>query len=320
MAFVGFAVMSPIATQSMLDNNRWRPVVYADTPKCLSRYEAFLEAKESRKAILFVLGSSNLHRVAKDLDRFASVFVFDDLQNLDHLCNAIPGFDVVDIEVDEETGTFEPAHLSPAELAEVVKSESSVPDVIPLLTKVKNALGKRKPSVLESTSRMPTPDAVPDVTGSQRLMGEIKLILEAQESELPFSVVLDSYTKFLFRLLSRSKLTSQVTKKLSDEAKELWMPAIDLATSDVGLRMAYAFRSLCEARDPDYRVGHAVSRYGLKAYSGDFLYFTSILSPNRSFEFLPELSDDREKDFMADRRFIPSGTSTETKKKRAKKA
>lgn len=320
MAFVGFAYMNPIATMAMLDQGKWRPVVYADTPRCRGQYDRFLAGtpkKDNRKAVLFLFGASNFPKVKNDLDRFTSIFVFDDLQNLEKVQGAYPAFEVTDIEETPE-GALVPYHLTPAEMADTVAAEGKIQKVS-LLEGITAALSKRKPSVLESTSRMPMPEAVAE-SGSQRLMTEIKLIIEAKDSDLPFAMVLDTYAKFLFRMLPRSKVTSQVTKKLPAEAKDLWGSAIDFATSDIGLRMAYAFRSLCQNKDPDYRVGHAVSKYGLKAYSGDFLYFTSVCSPNRGFEFLEELSDEGESALTGQPKFKAKLPAKGAKKSRAKKA
>jgi len=319
MAFVGFATMNPIAASAMLDNNRWRTVVYADTPRSKGRYELFLKGdkKDQRKAVLFLMGAANLHKVVKDAERFASVLIFDDLQNLHQLSTILKDFEVVDIDV--EGGTHFPRHLTPAEMADVVSSSGAPPAEIPLLTKITSALGKRKPSVLESTSRMPLPEAVPE-SGAQRLLTEIKNVVESADSQLPFAVIIDVYTKFLFRMLPRNKVTSTVTKKLPEEAKDLWGTALDLANSDVGVRMALGFRALCRAEDPDYRVGHAVADYGLKPYSGDFLYFTSVLPPSRAFEFLKELDEADDGSLGPQQKFKPSPAAPKAKKKGRKKA
>lgn len=319
MAFVGFAVMNPIAAMAMVDPVRWRPVVYADTPRTLAQYNRFLadEGNDNRKAVLFLLGAHNLQRIAQDFERFSSVLVFDDLQNLHHLSSSTDGFDIVDIETEE--GIARPKPLSPAEMTEVVSQNSDNASPFPLVAKLTSALGKRRPSVLESTSRMPMPEAVPE-SGAQRMLTEIKHVLDATESPLPFAVVLDTYIRFLFRIVSRSKVTSVVTKKLPDEAKEVWSIALDLANSDVGLQMARAFRSLCENDDVDYRVGHAVSEFGLKPYSGDFLYFTSILPPYRGCEFLSELPPEEDLPRRRKRKATPKTPSKKAKKKAQKKA
>ena len=318
MAFVGFAAMAPIAASAMLDSNRWRPVFYADTPRTLSRYQAFVaEKKDARKAVLFLMGVVNLHKVAKDMSLFSSVFVFDDLQNLHRLTEVVKTFEIADIE--QNNGINVPRHLTPAELAAVVSQSGAPPSPPPLLGKVTAALSRRPPSVLESTSRMPPLEEVPE-SGAQRLLTEIKRILETEESPLPFAVVVDMYSKYLFRMLPRSKITSGVTKLLPDEAKELWGIALDLANSDVGHRMALAFRALCQATDPDYRTGHAVSEFGLKPYSGDFVYFTAVMPPNRSFEFTKEIDAGDKSSLGPQPKFVPPSPAPETKKKRRKKA
>lgn len=317
MSFAGFAVTNPWAAMSMLDANKWRCVFYADTPRVKERYARFIDTKpEERKAVLLVLGGVNLHRVAADFKRFHSVLVFDDVQNMERLTELFDGFEIVDIGSSDDE--HYPCHLTPAEMADLVAEPGGIPVEVPFLSKVTAALGKRKPSVLETTSRMPEPELLPE-SGAQRLLTEIKNVLDYAESPLPFPVVLDNYTKFLFRMLPRSKLTSQVTKKLPADAKELWSTALDLATSDIGRRMALAFRALCESTDPDYRVGQAVAEYGLRPYSGDFVYFTAVMAPNRSFEFLDALNDD---DIAkgSKEKFVPPVVRKKAKKKTKKKA
>lgn len=319
MSFIGFATINPVAAMSVLDSNKWRTVVYADTPRTKARYQNFLsgEKESKRKPILFLFGATSLYKVSKDIEQFHSVLVFDELQNLHYLSKAIDTFKIVDIEEDE-TGNY-PKQLSPVELQEAVAEEGLLPKKIPLLNKITSSLGVRKPSVLESTSRMPTPEAVPE-SGAQKLLSEIKAVLEATNSELPFQVVLDTYVKFLFRIVKRATVTSLVTKKLPKEAKELWQIALNLANSDVGLNMAKAFRSLCVANDPDYRVSHAVNKYGLKAYSGDFLYFNAVLPPNGMFSFTNELNDLDDESVLQSESFKPPVTKKTTKKKSRKKA
>ena len=319
MAFVGFAVTNPISALAMIDQVRWRPVVYADTPRVLARYTKFLKVanQDTRKAVLFLLGATNLGKIAKEYERFSSVLVFDDLQNLHTLKSTISGFDIVDIA--NENGIDVQRHLTPAEMTEVVNRPDMPASPFPLVAKLTNALGKRRPSVLESTSRMPMPEAIPE-SGAQRMITEIKLILELTASPLPFAVVLDTYIRFLFHIVPRSKVTSMVTKKLPDDAKDLWGTALDLANSEVGLNMARAYRSLCESDDVDYRVGHAVSKFGLKPYSGDFLYFTSVLPPYRGCEFLKDLPQEEDLPKKSKRRFKAKPARAKAKKKASKKA
>jgi len=318
MAFVGFSFTNPIAVMSMVDPVRWRPVVYADTPRVLAQYMKFMSEVEGdgRKSVLLLLGASSLHRVAKDYDRFDSIFVFDDLQNLHTLKRSTEGFEVVDVEV--EDGIPTPRHLTPAEMNETVALPSPA-SPFPLAAKLTAALGKRRPSVLESTSRMPIPEVAP-VSGAQRMMAEVKRILDETESPLPFSIVIDAYIRFLFRITTRLKVTSAVTKKLPDEAKDIWSTALDLAGSDVGLTMARAYRKLCENEDVDYRVGQAVNEFNLKLYSGDFLYFTAIFPPHRNCVFISELPPEDELSAPKKRRFKSKPAKAKAKKKTQKKA
>lgn len=287
MSLLGFGVMAPTSTVALVDTSRWRPVIYADTPRSIGAYHKFLnEAKrgDNRKAILFLLGISNLQKVAKERGRFASILLFDDLQNLHNLREQLDGFEIVDIVSAKDTpGVMLPRHLTPGELADLLTKAGSLPESMPLLSKITNALGKRRPSVLETTSRMPMPEAVPH-SGAQRLLSEVKARLTDESP--PFSVVLDTYVKYLFRIIDRNKVTA-VTKKIKEPAKEPWGAALDFASSDIGLTMARAFHRLCRTGDPDYRIGHAVTEFGLKPYSGDFVYFTAIMAPHRTCEFLP---------------------------------
>jgi hypothetical protein len=273
--------------------------------------------EEGRKVVLFLLGAVNLGKVAKEFNRFSSVLVFDDLQNLHTLKAQLNSFEVVDIEM--EHGISVPRHLTPAEMTEVVNRPDMPASPFPLITKLTNALGKRRPSVLESTSRMPMPEAIPE-SGAQRMLTEIKLILDLTHSPLPFAVVLDTYIRFLFRIVPRSKVTSMVTKKLPDDAKDLWGTALDLANSEVGVNMARAYRSLCASDDVDYRVGHAVSKFGLKPYSGDFVYFTSVLPPYRGCVFLKELQQEADLPKVRKARGASAKRASKPKKKSTKKA
>lgn len=281
MAVAGFAVMNPVATMAMVDTARWRPVVYADTPKTLSRYQSFLGSKsDQRKVVCFVFGATYLPDVLKNKDKIASYLVFDDLQNLHLLTAQLPGFDIVDITRDN--GVF-PKYLSPQELTVVLEAPTKLPDQNLLLKKVTDALGARKPSVLETTSRIPQAETIQE-SGAQRRLTEIKRRLTSGPD---FSVVLDYYVKYLFRIVDRNQVTQNVTKKLPAELKDLWKEALDFADSEIGLTMAKAYASLCFAADPDYRVGHAVAKHSLKPYGGDFSYFTAVLPPHNSCAFIP---------------------------------
>jgi hypothetical protein len=321
MAFVGFAVTNPLAVMSMLDVGRWRSVVWADTPRTLGRYTKFINSPpkhDQRKNVLFVFGASNLSRITKDQEVFFSVLVFDDLQNLHQLRTSVSGFEIVDVAPQENGGAL-PKHLTPAEVASVVE-QSGVPSIQPnLLATLTTALGRRRPSVLETTSRMPLPEAVP-ASGAQRLLLDLKSILEVKNSAIIFPVVVDVFLRFLFRMVPRSTVTTTVTKKLPIEAKDLWQEALTFADSDIGLSMARAYQKLCKNKDVDYRIGHAVSEFGLKPYSGDFVYFTSVLPPHRGADFLDELHNKAKEAKPSIPKFKPKPLPPQGKKKVVKTA
>jgi hypothetical protein len=322
MAFVGFAVTNPLAVMSMLDVGRWRSIVWADTPRTLGRYAKFINSpkQDQRKNVLFVFGATNLHKVLKDQESFFSILVFDDMQNLHQLRTNVHDFEIVDVAPQPNGGSL-PKHLTPAEVALVVE-RSGVPAIQPLLlTQLTAALGKRRPSVLETTSRMPMPEAVPE-SGAQRLLLEMKHVLETTKemTVVSFPIALDVFLRFLFRMIPRSNVTTTVTKKLPTEAKDIWQEALTFADSDIGLSMARAYQKLCKNKDVDYRIGHAVSDFGLKPYSGDFIYFTSILPPHRGADFLDELQK-KEKDAKPTiPKFKAPPPPPQGKKKAAKKA
>lgn len=280
MAISSFAVMNPTAAMSMIDTSRWRTVVYADTPKSLVRYKEFLDQKktDARKVVCFVFGVTSLKEVLKNQDKFNSILIFDDLQNLSDLRTQL-GVQIADVK--ETDASAMPKHLTPQEMNTLVESSSPALE-ISLLKKVLTTLGPRRPSVLETTSRIPAPLDVEE-SGSQRLLTEIKQTLPDPTF---FGVVATTYCKYLFRMIDRNTVTQTVTKKLPAEAKDFWKKALDYADSDIGLAMHSAFAKLCSQRDPDYRTGHAVAEFNLKLYSGDFLYFTMIIPPFDSCQFL----------------------------------
>lgn len=307
MAFVGFAVMTPVATMSILDTTRWRPVVYADTPKTLNRYHRFIQkpTKDDRKPVLFVFGAAYLPKVTRNADLFSSVFLFDDVPNLMAVKTNIPEFDIVDIEGQA------PKHLTPVELAEVVSRAGALPNKVPLLTKLTNTLGPRKPSVLESTSRLPKAEATTETSGVQRLLTEVK-----QYDALPYAVVTDTYAKFVFRMIPRSAVTTAVTKRLPAEAKEPWAAALAIADSAVGLAMADAFRKLCDEPAMNYRE---VITPVLKPYAGDFLYLTAIHPPYKGCVFL-STPGSAANQTVKPINFVPKDNkTTEKRKKKAKR-
>jgi len=312
MAFAGFAVMSPLTVAAMLDSNRWRSIVYADTPRCKSRYDAFVKEakKDDRHNALVVVGATNLHRVQKDAERFQSVLVFDTVQNLCKLEDAVPSFSVVDIEKKGDADL--PRHLTPTELAEVVQRPGSVPAPTPLAVKLVATLGQRKPSVLEATSRMPSPSKIPP-SGMRDLLSDVKDLLTADSPS--FQEVLNTYVKYVFRLVPRNTVTQEITKKLPEAAKPLWQNALDFATSKVGTQIAVAFRSLCIASDPGYRLSHAVSKYGLKAYAGDMVYFTAIIPPAQSFVFPSDLEEIEQSFTTKGKQLFKAGKASDAKRR-----
>ena len=287
MSFASFAVMPPAATMSMIDNSRWRTVVYADTPKSLARYKEYITNPKSdgRKVVVFVFGVSALREVLKNQDKFNSVFVFDDLQNLSELRTQM-NVQIVDAE-EKPTGVF-PKYLTPQELAALADAPMEVPDNF-FLKKVTSALGNRRPSVLETTNRLPAPFEI-EASGIQRVLSDIKLGLP----EDAFSPLLNGYCKYLFGMVDRNFITQTITKKLPVEVKELWKKCLDYADSEVGSSMKKAYAKLCPSKDPDYRAGHAVVDFNLRPYSGDFLYLTAIFPPLESAVFLSESTTEPE--------------------------
>lgn len=287
MAISAFAVMNPVTTMAMVDIARWRPVVYADTPKTVARFKKFIDTKrpEPRKVVLFLFGASYLQDVLKHRDRINSILLFDDLQNLHNVSKQISGVKIVDID------DGHPKHLSPAELMDIINQPTRFPESV-LLSQITKALAQRGPSVLETTSRMPSPEVAPE-SGAQRMLAELK---HGLSDDLSFAVVLDTYVKYLFRIITRSKVTKDVTKKIPDSTKDIWRQALDFADSDIGLTMAHAYRDLCHTSDPDVTTSSVIAKRGIKAYGGDFLYFTSILPPHLTCEFLTDVFSSSSKD------------------------
>lgn len=275
--------MNPIATMAMIDISRWRPVVYANTPRTLAKYKQFIDNKkpDNRKNVLFLFGAAYLNDVLQSKERFNSILVFDDLQNIDTLRNYLQSVQIVDIE-----NQAYPKYLSPSEVMEIVNKPTNFPNGNVLLSHVTKALGPRKPSVLETTSRLPVPEAIPE-SGAQRLLADLKRMIGSDEPS--FTALLDVYVKYLFRIINRSQVTKDITKKLPAHTKEMWKQALDFADSPIGESMAKAYRSLCRTSDPDLKASHVLSKFGIKAYGGDFLYFISVLPPHQTCTFLVEV-------------------------------
>lgn len=264
--------------------------MYMDTPATLGRYDKAMASKkkELRKMVLLVGGATCLHRVSKDLDRFDSVLVFDTLENLHVLSEDLPEFRIADAEL--EGGHYVSKSLTPSQISDLVGAPGK-PENLSFLQRVVNTLGKRKPSVLETTSRMPSPEAIPH-SGVQMQLSNLKRLLDEDEkSKVDFTTVLEVYCKYLFRIIPRSKVTSTVTKKLPKDLKEMWDNVLQFAKSDVGLRMAKAFEAICQTKDPDFRGAYAMKRFGILSYAGDFTYLTAVFPPASVHEFLPELGD-----------------------------
>lgn len=285
MAFIGLVTTNPIFGSAILDRSKWRSVIYADTPKCMDQYARWKSSKkDSRKVIVHLIGASNLSKVLKDESMFHSIIVYDDLETMSILSDIVGGLNIADVE-EGPMGPV-PFNLSQAALLNELKEPGGFPDTTPFLSKVRASFGNRKPSVLESSSNMPTPEESVN-SGVQRMMTGIKEELEIAESSLPFAVVVDCYSKFIFGMVTRGHVTATVTKKLpKGVAKELWQSAMDMATSQIGLRMKDAYKSLCVSQDPDYRANHAVTKFDLKPYSGDFIYLISILPPSSHWDFI----------------------------------
>ncbi len=318
MSLVGLVAMNPLAAMSMIDISRFRPIIYADTPACQAAYLRFTQEKrgDGRKAVLFLLGAANLPKVVKERDRFSSVLIFDTVQDLTVLGTHLKELTLADVDASGELSV--PKHLTPGELADLLETEGSIPDPLPLLSKVTNALGRRRPSVLENTSRIPAPD-LPESTGAQRMLNDLKDCLG--DEDVSFSVVLDIYVKYLFRIVERSKVTTTVTKKLPAEAREIWSQALEFADSPIGNSFAVAYAKLCRSADADYKIANAVNDFDLKNYSGDFLYFTSLLPPHRGCAFVPAFNPGKDESSLPlVQTFKAPAIKPSTKKSKAKKA
>ena len=292
MALIGFAYSNPITLMSVLDSSKWRVVMFMDTPRTLERYTKFIRSPASKdeKVVLFVAGAVALYRVKEDMARFHSVCVFDDVPNLHLLQKEISSFELVDVEMTED-GLYTHKPWTPGSISEKISKDSVELHDFSFLQKLQNSLGKRRPSVLESTSKMPAPEA-DEFSGVMAQLAQIKAYLDVDESgKLSFAAVLDVYAKYIFRIIPRSAVTSKVTKKLPKDLREIWTALTDFAKSDIGVRFAKAFQEISKSKDPDYRSGFALRQYGIRQYSGDFVYLSSVLPPSDSFEFLKELDD-----------------------------
>jgi len=311
MTISAFAVMNPIATMAMIDIARWRPVVYANTPRTLAKYKQFLLNKkpDNRKNVLFLFGASYLNDVLQNKDKFNSILVFDDMQNLDNLRNYLQSVQIVDVE-----NQGYPRYLSPSEVMEVVNKPTNFPSGNVLLSQITKALGPRKPSVLETTSRLPIPEAIPE-SGAQRMLADLKRMLGSEEPS--FTALLDVYVKYLFRIISRSQVTKDITKKLPAHTKEMWKQTLDFADSPTGESMAKAYRDLCKTSDPALKASHVLSKFGIKAYGGDFLYFISVLPPHQTCTFLVEVfgEDSKEPQPLVKIIEVPAPEATDKKAK-----
>lgn len=282
----GFAFSNPMAVMTMVDTSRWRPVVYAMTPETTRRYKDWKASSKTdgRKNVLFLFGVTALRDVYQDHPLFSTICIFDELQNLTEASGQISGMSVVDII--DVGGIPHPKHLTPQDVADVLSRPGSLPENL-LLKRIQSSLGVRRPSVLETTNRVPGPLDISE-SGVQKVFLSLK---EAVDHDL-FNVALNTYCKFLFRIVDRNTVTQTVTKKLPSEVKETWKSLLDYAESGIGLSMARAYRDLSSSNDPDFRHGHAVAKHDLRNYAGDFMYFTSVLPPSGNWVFLPTLNED----------------------------
>jgi hypothetical protein len=285
---LGIATMNPMVATSFLDITRYRVVCYADTPYTLESYRLATKIPDpARKMVCFLFGAAHLPKVIPDRTKFASIVIFDDMQNLRTVAHKIPGFQVLDVEARTD-GLQYKRQITPQELMAAVDADK-VPVDVPFLTHVTNALGRRKPTVLETTSRVPHPEGVAD-SGVCRILQEAREYLV--DDSVTYQVIQDTFARYLFGMMERSAVTQRVTKRLPAEAKDLWKQALDFADSDVGARLCACYRALCRTQDPDYRAGFAAKEHNIQAYAGDLLYFCALIPPSSEHQFLDGGNDE----------------------------
>lgn len=272
----------------MVDQLRWRVVVYADTPHATARFHEALRAPSGdRRLVVFVLGAHLLNKVMNN-KAITTCFVFDDVVNLNALTEQIPNFPLVDVET--VNGARAPKAPTPQEINDALTAHK-VNVTEALFLRVAQVLTQRSPSVLESTSRMPPVAPQTHVSGVQGLMMELRVLLEGND-KVPFSAALDYLCKLTFGIVKRTTVTANVTKRLPPEAATIWADVLNLVCSPVGEQMARAFQYLSTVNDVNVRNHHAVKKFNLEPYSGDFTYLTACFPPSASHVFLAPASTD----------------------------
>lgn len=281
MAFIGVATVSPAVLATFVDQAHWRIVVFSDTTLTKEHFFRAIETETTKKRVLFVFGVILLPKLMGYMDKFASVVVVDDVQNLHTLAERMPTFRVVDI-IDGM-----PAPLPPADFQRLIGEPGGLPQDAPLMTSVTAALSTRKPSVLETTNKARAGSR--PTSGIQGWMTDVGTILAGQEGAPPFVEVTSAYAKYILGIISTGKLNKMVGNRMPEAALPVWEPAVAYAKSRIGATFQKAFRSLCASTDPTYRVTDAIRKFGLRHYSGDFIYLTSIITP--AAVWLPDCKD-----------------------------
>lgn len=283
MNFAGFACTSPLSCAALVDQLRWRVVVYADTPRAQANFQQEVAKTSDKKLVCFVLGAHLINKVLPHKAKIASIFVFDDIVNLQSVKEQVPNFPLVDVVV--EDGQRLPKAPTPQDISDALTNNKTAVSE-QLFLRVAQVLTQRAPSVLETTNRMPQPAPMQVVSGIQGLMMELKSVIDGNPAEkVAFPVCLDYLCRLAFGMVRRTTVTANVTKRLSPEAAVVWAEVLAIVCSPVGERMSCAFKALCE--EPEARVHTVAHRTGLVPSLGDFVYLTAAFPPSPSHVFLP---------------------------------
>ena len=318
MNISGFLTSPPYSVAALLDQLRWRAVVYAEFPKTLSIFRESMKTQDTRKTVVLLVGAHLLAKFRQEGVKVDALFVFDDATALRQCQAQVDGFSIVDVLV-TEAGTWYPKPLTPQDV-----SDALVSGVIPkddLFLRVAQTLKQRKPTVLETTNRAPRVGEIPHDAGLLSCMSEIKEVLaeEPAGGKVPFSVVVSMLAKFTFGMVTRQSVTAVVTRKLPPEIHDVWQHALLVGSSPVGKQFSRAFHYLCTE---DATVYAAVKKYGLEQHSKDFTYLTAVFPPHPEAEFVADFTDDAPSDFLGrhhESSLTPPATSKTKKKAQAKK-
>jgi hypothetical protein len=274
----------------MIDKESFRPVVYADTPRLKATFKTHLAnhvaQKDYRRLVVLVFGSSFLPEVLHpSLPKFHSILVFDTVQTLLEVKKHMSALEIVDMDLTE---VARPKPVTAGVLASLLERLGDFDGPLPdIFMDIRNALVQRKPSILETTSRLNMPEATP-LSGCQTLLAQLKPVLN---SDISFMQVLDTYVRYLFGMTNRNNVTQSITKKLPEQAKSIFKQALDFADSPIGKAMSAAYQKLCLLSDKDYKIHQAVKEYNLMPYAGDFMYFVSVLPPSKEALFIAPIID-----------------------------